>query len=86
MNLNTHDDPSGLFAAIGGLAAAVLSLVAVFAPIPPGLTEAVLGVIATGGAVWTAFAIRRHAYAPATVDTIRNLAARTGDPTPPNGA
>lgn len=80
-NLTTDADPSGLFAAIGGLAAAVLSLVAVFAPLPPGLTEAVLGVIATGGAVWTALAIRRHAYAP---DTVARL-TRTGGRHDPAG-
>ena len=67
MNLPTRQsDPSGLFAAIGGLVAAILSLVAVFVPLPPGLTEAVLGLIATGGAVWTALAIRRHAWSPVT--------------------
>lgn len=59
-------DPSGLFAAIGTTVGAVLALVAIFVDLPAGLTDASLGVIATIGPLWTALAIRRHAYAPAT--------------------
>lgn len=65
--LNTYDDPSGLFAAVGTTLAAVLTLVGVFVDLPPGFGEALLAVVATLGPLVTALAIRRHAYAPATV-------------------
>lgn len=74
----TTSDPSGLFAAVGGLVAAILAVVAIFVPLPPGLTEAILGLIAAAAPVAAALGIRRHAYAPATVHRVRMMAGEGG--------
>lgn len=74
-----HTDPSGLFGAVGTAAAAVLTLLVAFGvPLTADQSEAILGVVAVAGPLWTAWAIRRHAWAPRTVDVERTDAYSRG--------
>lgn len=77
--MNTHTDPSGLFGTAGTLVAAVIALLVAFGvPLTPDQTQAILGVLAAAGPAVVAWRIRRHAYAPETVDDVRTAAYRSG--------
>jgi hypothetical protein len=68
----SHTDPSGLFGAIGTAVAAVIALLVAFGvALTSEQVAAILGVTAVAGPLWTAWAIRRHASSPQTVERER---------------
>lgn len=67
--MNTRTDPSGLFGSIVTALGAILALVVAFGvEIDETQREAILGTAVALGPLVTALLIRRHAWAPATVD------------------
>lgn len=69
----TQSDPSGLFGAVGTTAGAVLALLVVVGILDGETAEAILAVVVTIGPLVTAWAIRRHAFAPESVRGRENL-------------
>lgn len=64
----TQSDPSGLFGAIGTTVGALLALAVILGILDGETAEAILAVVVTLGPLAVAAGIRRHAWAPASVD------------------
>lgn len=67
--MNTRTDPSALFGSIVTAIGAILALLVAFGvDLTETQREAILGTAVALGPLVTALLIRRHAYAPATVE------------------
>lgn len=78
--MTTETDPSGLFGMAGAAVGAVLTfLVAFGVDLTPDQTAAILGLVATVGPLAVALAIRRKAWAPASVAKATDAAFVRGD-------
>ncbi len=67
-------DPSGAVGTISAAVGATLALLVAFGiDLTPTQVEAILGVVATVGPIVVAILIRRHAWAPASVEATLNL-------------
>lgn len=73
MNLPTRTtDPSGLFGSIGTAVGALLALLVAFGvDLTQEQVTSILGVVAAVGPLVTAWAIRRYAWAPQSVENLR---------------
>lgn len=77
--MNTNTDPSGLFGSIVTVVGAVLALAVAFGvDLTETQREAILGTATALGPLVTALLIRRHAWAPASVDRAVTAASRDG--------
>ena len=66
----TNSDPSGLVGGVGAAVGAVLSVLVAFGiDLTPAQVDAILLVVATFGPLVVAYAIRRWAWAPDSVET-----------------
>lgn len=69
--MDMQTEPARIVGLLTSIVTAILALLVAFGlPLSNGQTGAILGVIAATGPVVAGFIIRRHVYAPKTVETL----------------